>query len=131
CTSTWPSWPQARRSYPPGPAPPHRTAPKHTINQACSLIIIVPDDLRARFARHSAAALAEAIAALRPRPGDAAEYAARVALRELGRRVEFPDGQLERLDELIVPLVTPRAPRPARPARRRPGHRGAAAGRGR
>jgi hypothetical protein len=80
------------------------------INQARSLILTGPDDLRARFARHSAAALAEAIAALRPRPGDAAEYAVRVALRELGRRVEFPDGQLERLDELIVPLVTARAP---------------------
>ena len=81
------------------------------INQARSLILTGPDDLRARFARHSAAALAEAIAALRPRPGDAAEYAVRVALRELGRRVEFLDGQLERLDDLIVPLVTVRAPR--------------------
>ena len=80
------------------------------INQARSLILTGPDDLRARFARHSAAALAEAIAALRPRPGDAAEYAVRVALRELGRRVEFLDGQLERLDDLIVPLVTARAP---------------------
>jgi transposase len=80
------------------------------INQARSLILIGPDDLRARFARHSAAALAEAIAALRPRPGDAAGYAVRVALRELGRRVEFLDGQLERLDDLIVPLVTARAP---------------------
>ena len=79
------------------------------INQARSLILTGPDDLRARFARHSAAALAEAIAALRPRPGDAAEYAVRVALRELGRRVEFLDGQLERLDDLIVPLVTARA----------------------
>ena len=56
------------------------------------------------------AALAEAIAALRPRPGDAPGYAVRVALRELGRRVEFLDGQLDRLDELIVPLVTARAP---------------------
>ena len=37
-------------------------------------------------------------------------YAVRVALRELGRRVEFLDGQLERLDDLIVPLVTARAP---------------------
>jgi transposase len=80
------------------------------VNQARSLILTGPDDLRARFARHSAAALAEAIAALRPRPGDAAGYAVRVALRELGRRVEFLDGQLERLDELIVPLVTARAP---------------------
>jgi transposase len=52
----------------------------------------------------------EAIAALWPRPGDAAEYAVRVALRELGRRVEFLDAQLDRLDDLIVPFVTPRAP---------------------
>ena len=35
--------------------------------------------------------------------------ATRVALRELGRRAEFLDGQLERLSELIVPLVTARA----------------------
>ena len=80
------------------------------VNQARSLILTGPDDLRARFARHSAAALADAIAALRSRPGDAAEYAVRVALRELGGRAEFLDAQLERLDELIVPLVTARAP---------------------
>ena len=30
--------------------------------------------------------------------------------RHLGRRAQFLDGQLERLDELIVPLVTARAP---------------------
>jgi hypothetical protein len=41
--------------------------------QARSLLITGPDDLRARFARHPAAALAEAIAALRLRPGDAPE----------------------------------------------------------
>ncbi len=52
----------------------------------------------------------EAIAALRPRPGDAAGYAIRVALRELGRRADFLDGQIERLDELTVPLVTAAAP---------------------
>jgi transposase len=77
--------------------------------QARSLIVTGPDELRARFAGLSAAALGEAIAALRPRPGDAAQYAVRVALRELGRRVEFLDGQLDRLDDLIVPLVTARA----------------------
>ena len=80
------------------------------ISQARSLIVTGPDELRARFTRYSAAALAEGIAALRPRPGDAAGYAVRVALREPGRRVEFPGGQLERLDDLIVPLVTARAP---------------------
>ena len=36
-------------------------------------------------------------------------YATRVALRELGRRAMFLDGQLERLNELIVLLVTARA----------------------
>ena len=80
------------------------------INQARALILTGPDELRARFAGLRAAALAEAVAALRPRPGDAADYSLRVALRELGRRVEFLDAQIARLDELIVPLVTARAP---------------------
>ena len=78
--------------------------------QARALILTGPDELRSRFAGHRAAALAEAITALRPRPGDAADYAVRIALRELGRRVEFLDAQIERLDDLIVPLVTVRAP---------------------
>ena len=54
--------------------------------------------------------MAAGIAGLRPRPGDVVEHAVRIALRELGRRAEFLDGQLECLDELIVPLVTTRAP---------------------
>ncbi len=48
--------------------------------------------------------------AQRPRPGDVVGYATRIALRELGRRTQFLDQQLERLDELIVPLVAARAP---------------------
>jgi transposase len=51
-----------------------------------------------------------AIAALRPGPGEVPGYATRVALRELGRRARFLDGQLDRLGELIGPLVTERAP---------------------
>jgi transposase len=81
-----------------------------TINQARALVVTGPDDLRARFARHTPAALVAELASLRPRPGAVADYAVRIALRELGRRAEFLDGQLERLDELIVPLVTARAP---------------------
>jgi transposase len=81
-----------------------------TINQARALILTGPEDLRARFAQHAAAGLVAGIALLRPRPGDAAGYATRFALRELGRRAEFLDGQIERLDDLIVPLVTARAP---------------------
>jgi transposase len=80
------------------------------INQARALLLTGPDDLRARFARHTPAALVTGTAGLRPRGGDAAGYAVRAALRELGRRAQFLDGQLERLDELIVPLVTARAP---------------------
>ena len=80
------------------------------INQARALIVTGPDELRTRFTGHGTAALAAAIAALRPRPGDVPGYATRVALRELGRRVQFLDAQLGRLDELIIPLVTARAP---------------------
>ena len=80
-----------------------------TINQARALILTGPDDLRARFTRHAPAACT-ALASLRPRPGDVVGYATRIALRELGRRAEFLDGQLGRLDELIGPLVTGRAP---------------------
>ena len=80
------------------------------INQARAPILTGPDELRARFGAKRPAALAQAAAALRPRPGDAVEYSLRIALRELGRRVEFLDAQIERLDELIVPLVTARAP---------------------
>jgi transposase len=46
----------------------------------------------------------------RPRPGDVPGYATRVALRELGRRARFLEAQIEHLDQLIIPLVTARAP---------------------
>jgi len=80
------------------------------VNQARSLIVTGPDDLRARFAKHTVTALVSDLAALRPRPGDVPGYATRIALRELGRRAQFLDAQLERLDELISPLVAGRAP---------------------
>jgi transposase len=80
------------------------------VNQARALITTGPEDLRIRFARHTAPALVTALAQLRPRPGDAAGYATRIALRELGRRAQFLDAQAGRLDELIIPLVTGRAP---------------------
>jgi hypothetical protein len=73
-----------------------------TINQARSLIVTRPDDLRARFTGHTVTALVSELAALRPRPGDVVGYATRVALRELGRRAEFLDGQLGRLAAAIT-----------------------------
>ena len=80
------------------------------INQARSLIVTGPDELRARFARHTAAKLVTDLAAMRPRPGDVPGYATRIALRELGRRAQFLDAQIGHLDELIIPLVAARAP---------------------
>ena len=61
-----------------------------TINQARALVLTGPDDLRARFTRHTAAALVAGLASLRPRPGDVVGYATRIALRELGRRARVP-----------------------------------------
>lgn len=81
-----------------------------TINQARSLIITGPDEIRARFARHTPAGLVAGLAALRPRPGSLVRYHTMLALRELGRRAQYPGDQLTRLDELIAPLVTARAP---------------------
>jgi transposase len=81
-----------------------------TINQARSLIVTGPGDLRARFAGRSADDLVAELASLRPRPGSMIRYHTLLSLRELGRRAEFLDGQLQRLDALIVPLVTARAP---------------------
>jgi len=61
-----------------------------TNGQARALLLTGPDDLRTRFTRHTPAALVAGLASLRPRPGDVAGYAVRVALRELGRRAQFP-----------------------------------------
>ncbi len=87
-----------------------RSERTQAINQARSLVLTGPDDLRARFARHATADLVAETASLRPRPGDVVGYATRIALRELGRRAEFLDGQLELLDDLIIPLVAAHAP---------------------
>src|SRR5262249_41651295 len=81
-----------------------------TINQARSLIITGPDDIRTRFARQGPADLVAELATLRPRTGSMIRYHTFLALRELGRRAQYLDDQLTRLDQLIVPLVTARAP---------------------
>ena len=82
-----------------------------TINQARALVLTGPDDLRARFARHTPAALVEP-GWRRCGPAPAMSPATPPASRcaSWAGAPEFLDGQLERLDELIVPLVTARAP---------------------
>src|SRR6266498_3005570 len=66
----------------------------------------------AGLARHMSAAgvrVAE-LAALQPRPGAVVGYHTQIALRELGRRAEFPGSQILCPGALIVPLVTGHAP---------------------
>ena len=87
-----------------------RAGRTQTINQARALILTGPDDVRARFTSHTPAGLVAGLVALRPRSGSMVRYHTLLSLRELGRRAQFLDAQLERLDELIVPLVTVRAP---------------------
>ncbi len=81
-----------------------------TINQARSLVFTGPGDIRGRFAAHSTHRFIAELAVLRPRSGEPVGYSTRVALRELARRVRYLDDQADRLDELIIPLVTARAP---------------------
>ncbi|MGH7261685.1 MAG: IS110 family transposase [Nitrospiraceae bacterium] len=81
-----------------------------TINQIRALVATAPEDLRARFVRHSTTTLVTETAALRPRPGDVVGYTTRFALRELGRRAGWLQDQIGRLDGLLAPLVAERAP---------------------
>jgi transposase len=85
----------------------HRTA---TINQMRALVSTAPDDLRVRFAHHSTSSLVIESAGMRPRPGDTVGYATRIALRELGRRAAYLADEIDRVDALIAPLLTARAP---------------------
>jgi transposase len=87
-----------------------RAGRTQAINQARALLLTGPDDLRLRFCARTPAGLVAELAALRPRPGAPVGYPTRIALRELGRRAQFLDAQLQRLDELIVALVATRAP---------------------
>src|ERR1035441_2367300 len=80
-----PSWPRCA----PGPAAPSATPPA----SPCASSDAAPSPSTAPPARR------------RARRGGPGGSATRIALRELGRRAEFLDGQLERLDELIGPLV--------------------------
>lgn len=81
-----------------------------TINQMRALVLTAPDDIRVRFAHHSAVSLITEAAAMRPRSGELVDYTTRIALRELGRRAAYLAEEIDRLDELILPLLTQRAP---------------------
>ena len=81
-----------------------------TNGQARALVLTGPEDPRARFTGHTAAALVAELASLRPRPGSTVGYATRIALRELGRRGTVPRCPARPPGALIGPLVGGHAP---------------------
>jgi transposase len=81
-----------------------------TVNQMRALIMTGPDDLRARFARHSTLSLITEASAMRPRLDDVVGFATRVTLRDLARRAGYLAEEMERHDELILSLMAMRAP---------------------
>ena len=87
-----------------------RSARIQTINQARSLVVTGPDDLRARSPSHTSAALVAELAALRPRPGSIVGYATRDRAARAGTARRVPRRPTRRLDQLIVPLVAAHAP---------------------
>jgi hypothetical protein len=105
-----------------------RSERTQTINQARSLVLTGPDDLRVRFIHHTTTGLVAELAALRPRPGDIVGYATRIALRELGRRAEFPGRPARAPGRADRPAGDRPRARPARLVWRRPRYHGPAAG---
>lgn len=80
------------------------------INQMRALVMTGPDDVRARFARATTTNLVSEAAGMRPHTGDIVGHATRTSLRELGRRASYLAEQIDRLDELLDPLLAERAP---------------------
>jgi transposase len=102
-----------------------------TINQARALLITGPDGIRTRFTGQTPAGLVAGLAVLRPRPGSMVRYHTLLALRELGRRAQFPGrpaGPPGRVDHAAGHGPRPRI---AQALRSRAGHRRDAAHRGR
>lgn len=80
------------------------------INQLRGLVTTAPDQLRQDLRSLSRAQLVTTCASFRPGPELDVVAATKHALREIGRRVEHLQGELERLDSLLGPLVATTAP---------------------
>ena len=76
-----------------------------TINQMRAMVLSGPDDLRARFAHHTKVALIAEAAVMRPRTGEVVGYTTRIALRELARRAAYLTEEIDRLKQMMDPLI--------------------------
>jgi transposase len=80
------------------------------LNQMRALLVTGPEELRATFRATTVWRMVTNAAPLRPSHPGTVAGATKFALRELARRVQGLEAELERLDVLLVPLVTATAP---------------------
>jgi transposase len=80
------------------------------LNQMRALLVTGPEELRAAFRGTTVWRMVTGAARLRPAGASTVGGATKCALRELARRVQALEAELERLDALLVPLVTITAP---------------------
>lgn len=88
-----------------------------TLTRIKSLLVTIPEPLRARLRTLSKTALIRACAGLRPGAGDPLDLAqadphvaAKIALRQLARRYQYLSADITELDARIEPLVAALAP---------------------
>jgi transposase len=80
------------------------------LNQMRSIIATGPEELREMFRGATIHQLVERAAALRPGTRRDIVGATKIALRQLARRVQSFDAEIDEINELIAPLVESKAP---------------------
>lgn len=80
------------------------------INQMRALVVTAPDDIRTTFRGVTIHQLVTRAARLRPADPTTVEGATKFALRELARRVQALDTEIERVNAVLGPLVATTAP---------------------
>jgi transposase len=80
------------------------------LNQMRALLVTGPEELRAAYRGTSVFRMVAAAVRLRPSDPTTPAGATKFALRELARRVQALDAEVDRLDAVLVPLVTVTAP---------------------
>ena len=80
------------------------------LNQIRALLVTGPDDLREAFRGSTVHKLVTTAARLRPADPTTALGATKLALRELARRVQSLQAEIDRLDAVLRPLVAATAP---------------------
>ena len=80
------------------------------VNQMRALVVTAPDEIRQAFRGVTIHQLVSRAARLRPADPTTVEGATKFALRELARRVQTLDTEIERVNAVLSPLVAATAP---------------------